>query len=69
MPGPFRVEPDDDGAYLVVDAKGEQLADIFNGDRGTCEQLALALAGVLNSAEAGQALDLTLANLAAGRAA
>jgi hypothetical protein len=56
-----------DGHVPIRNADGEPIAWI-TGD-GQEAAIAAALVGVLNSAEAGQPLSVTLANLAAGRAA
>ena len=60
----YRTEEINDRMVAVVDGDGLQLV-LLNGEMS--EMTAKALCGVLNSAEAGQALEITLANLAAGR--
>lgn len=69
MNGPFRVTDGfcvGDGTVAVVCGEGRLDDCVADGlDRDVAE----ALCGVLNSAEAGQSLSVTLANLAAGRAA
>lgn len=67
MTGPFTTSRTAENGCAVHNGDGDIV--FFVGSLGDPEPVTAALAGVLNSAPAGQPLEVTLANLAAGRAA